>query len=46
MHKAIMRESETIEQTLQRKEQDRMHKDSMRKSETIEQTVQRKERDI
>ena len=45
MHMASMRESETCEQTLQRKERDRMHEASMRESETCEQTLQRKERD-
>ena len=40
-----MRESETFEQTVQRKERDRMHKASMGESETFEQTVQRKEQD-
>ena len=38
-------ESETFEQTVQRKEWDRMHKASMRQSETFEKTVQRKEWD-
>ena len=42
---ASMRESETFEQTVQRKERDRMYKASMSESETFEQTVQRKERD-
>ena len=36
-------ESETFEQTVQRKERDRMYKVSMGESETFEQTVQRKE---
>ena len=38
-----MRESETIEQTVQRKQQNRTRMASMRDSETIEQTVQRKQ---
>ena len=42
MHKASMGVSETFEQTVQRKERDRMHKASMGESETFEQTVQRK----
>ena len=43
MHMASMIGSETFEQTVQRKERDRMHKASMRESETFEQTVHRQE---
>ena len=43
MHMASMREYETFEQTVQRKERDRMHKASTRESETFEQTVYRQE---
>ena len=38
-----MRESETIEKTVRRKEQNKTCMASMRESETIEQTVQRKQ---
>ena len=38
-----IRESETIEKTVRRKEQNKMRMASMRESETIEQTVQRKQ---
>ena len=43
MHMASMRESETFDQTVQRKERDRVHKANMGESETFEQTVHRQE---
>ena len=43
--KASMRASETSEQTVHRREEDRNHKASMRASETSEQTVHRREED-
>ena len=42
MHKASTRQSETFEQTVQRKERDRMHKASMRQSETPDEVLHRK----
>ena len=42
MHMASMRESETCEQTLQKKERDQMHKASMRASETPDEVLCRK----
>ena len=43
MHKASM-SLKPFEQTVQRKERDRMHKASMRESESFEQTVHRQEK--
>ena len=40
---ASMRQSETFEQTVQRKERDRMHKASMRASETPDEMLRRKQ---
>ena len=40
---ASMRESETFEQTVQRKERDRMHKASMRASEIPDEVLRRKQ---
>ena len=42
MRMASMRKSEAIEQTLQRREQNRTCMDSMRESETIEQNLAEK----
>ena len=43
MRMASTRESETFEQTVQRKEQDRMHKASMRQSEIPDEVLRRKQ---
>ena len=43
MRMASMRDSETFEQTVQRKERDRMHKASMRESEIPDEVLRRKQ---